>query len=60
MLRAQVFANSHQETTGARGRVADDIGRLGRGHLHHEPDDVARGAELAFCPALAILPSIYS
>ena len=23
---------------------------LGRGHLHHEPDDVARGAELAVLP----------
>jgi hypothetical protein len=31
----------------ARGWVTGGIGRLGRGHLHHELNDVARGAELA-------------
>jgi hypothetical protein len=34
----------------AAGRVADDVGGLRRGQLDHQPDDVARRAELAVLP----------
>ena len=43
---AQVLARRDQEARGTASRVADDVGGLGRGELHHEPDDVARRAEL--------------
>ena len=50
MPLAQIFARGHQEAARAAGRVADDVLGLRRGHLHHEPDDVTRRAELAVLP----------
>ena len=47
VVMAQVLASCDQEAGSAAGRVADDIGRGGRDHLHHELDDVARRPELA-------------
>ena len=46
MTIAQVLTHRYQETRRAAGRVADDVDGLGRGELHHQPDDVARRAEL--------------
>ena len=43
---AQVLARRDQEARRAAGRVADDVGGLGRSQLDHKPDDVARRAEL--------------
>ena len=43
----QVLGGGDEKTGGAAGRVADAVLRGGRGHLDHEFDDVARGAELA-------------
>ena len=39
-----------EEAGGAAGRIADDVVRGGGGHVHHEPDDVARRAELPVLP----------
>ena len=39
-----------EEARRAAGRVADHVGRLRRRHLDHQPDDVARRAELAVLP----------
>ena len=47
---AQVFARRNEEAAGARGRVANGVGRRGGGHFHHQLDDVARGTELAVLP----------
>ncbi len=47
VVLAQVLAGGDQEAAGAGGGVADDVARHRRGELHHELDDVARGAELA-------------
>ena len=47
---AQVFAGGDEKAGGAAGGIADDVPRARRGHLDHEPDDVARGAELAVLP----------
>ena len=44
---AQVLAGGDEKARRAAGRVAEDVVRRGRGHLDHEADDVARGAELA-------------
>ena len=43
---AQVLADRGQEARCTAGRVADDIGRPRCGEFHHQPDDVARCAEL--------------
>ena len=43
---AQVLASRAQKARRTAGRVADDVGGLGRGELHHQPDDVAWRAEL--------------
>ena len=43
----QVLGGGDEKTGGAAGRVADHVPGGGRGHLDHEFDDVARGAELA-------------
>jgi len=50
----------HEKAGRAAGRVADQITGLGGRKFHHQPDDVARGAELTVLPAVAILPSMYS
>ena len=50
MVVAQVLAGLEQEAAGAAGRIADDVLRRRRGHLHHEVDNVARCAELPVCP----------
>lgn len=47
---ADVLAGGDQEASGATGRVADLVAWLGCGHVHHQLDDVARGAELAVDP----------
>ena len=46
MAAHQVFHHRHQKTAGAARRVAHGFGGLGVGNLHHQTDDVARGAEL--------------
>jgi len=47
MPLAQRFADGHQKPASSARRIADNVGGLGLHHLHHEPDDVARRAELA-------------
>jgi type I restriction enzyme R subunit len=47
---AQVLARHDEKASRAAGWVADKVGRLRGCHLHHEPDDVARRAELAILP----------
>jgi len=47
VLLHQVVHGRHQEAAGAAGRVADDVVGLGVHHVHHQLDDMARGAELA-------------
>jgi hypothetical protein len=44
---AEVLGRGDEEARGAAGWVDDLVGRLWRGHRHHELDDVSRGAELA-------------
>ncbi len=60
MPLAQRFADCHKKTAGSTGWVANDVRGLGLNHLHHQPDDVARRAELSILPAEATLPSMYS
>ena len=50
MTGPQIFAGGHQKAGGAAGRVHDAVARAWRHHLHHQPDDVARRAELAVLP----------
>src|SRR5699024_6568958 len=47
MLRPHVLAGGHEEARRAAGRIADLVARRRRHHVHHQLDDVARGAELA-------------
>ncbi len=47
MVLAQIFASRDKKPRRAAGRIAEDVGRLRRDHLDHEPDDVARRAKLA-------------
>jgi hypothetical protein len=60
VVLAQVLARRHQEAAGAAGRVADDV--LGRGRVISTISWMMwRGVRnWPFCPALAILPSMYS
>jgi len=46
ILLANIFSHGHGKTAGARGRVAHHVFGRGRGHVHHQPDDMARGPEL--------------
>ncbi len=46
MVVLHIVASGHQEAAGAAGRVHNHVLRPRRGHLHHQADDVARGAEL--------------
>jgi hypothetical protein len=50
VVRAQVLGGGDQEARGAAGGVADHILRRRGGHVDHQLDDVARGAELAVLP----------
>jgi hypothetical protein len=50
VMAAQVFIAGDEETGRAAGWVADDAWRPGGDHLHHQLDDVARGAELTVLP----------
>ena len=50
VVLAQVFPGGHEEPAGSAGGVADDVGGGGCGHLHHQIDDVAGGAELPVLP----------
>jgi len=47
---AQVLGGGDQVTGGTAGGIADDVRRRRGNHLDHEPDVVARGAELAVLP----------
>ena len=47
MALAQIFAGGDEKTGRAACRIADDVRRLRRDHLDHQPDDVPRRAELA-------------
>jgi len=42
----EVLARHHEEARRSARRIADYVGRLRRGQLDHEPDDVTRRAEL--------------
>ena len=46
----EMFGGGDEEAGGAAGRIADDVLRGGRGHVHHQLDDVARRAELPVLP----------
>jgi hypothetical protein len=46
MPLAQRFAHDHQKAASSAGRIADNVRGLRLNPLHHEPDDVARRAEL--------------
>ena len=46
----QVLRGGDEEARRAAGRIADHVLGRGRGHVHHQLDDVARGAELAVLP----------
>ena len=46
VVGADILAGGDQKAGGAAGRVHDHVARGGRGHRHHQRDDVARGAEL--------------
>ena len=46
----EMLGGRDEEAGGAAGRVADDVLRGGGGHVHHQPDDVARRAELPVLP----------
>jgi hypothetical protein len=46
----KVLPRRHQESRRVAGRVRDHVGGMRRGQFHHQPDDVARGAELPVRP----------
>ncbi len=46
----EMLGGGDEEAGRAASRIADDVVRRGRGHVHHQPDDVARGAELPVLP----------
>ena len=46
MVVTHVLARCDKEPAGAARGIADDVGGGGCHHLHHQLDDVARGAEL--------------
>ena len=46
----EMLGGRDEEAGGAASRVADDVLRGGCGHVHHQPDDVARRAELPVLP----------
>ena len=46
----EMLGGGDEEAGGAAGRIADDVLRGGCGHVHHQPDDVARRAELPVLP----------
>ena len=46
----EMLGSGDEEPGGAAGRIADHVLGGGRGHVHHQPDDVARRAELPVLP----------
>ncbi len=50
VVLTQIFVGRHEETRGSARRVANDVFRLRRGHLDHQPDDVPGRAELPVLP----------
>ena len=46
----EMLGGRDEEAGRAASRVADDVLRGGCGHVHHQPDDVARRAELPVLP----------
>ena len=51
VLSGHELGGGDEEATGAAGGIADGIAGLRGGHLDHELDDVARGAELSILPS---------
>ena len=47
VMGVEILGGGDEETGGAAGGIADLVLGRGSGHVHHELDDVARGAELA-------------
>ena len=50
VVGADELPGRHEETAGAAGGIADDVGGHGGRHLHHKLDDVPRRAELTILP----------
>ena len=46
----EMLRGGDEKAGGAASRIADDVLRRRRGHVHHQPDDVARRAELPVLP----------
>ena len=46
----EMLGGGDEEAGGAASGIADDVLRGGCGHVHHQPDDVARRAELPVLP----------
>ena len=46
----EMLGGRDEEAGRSAGRIADDVLRGGRGHVHHQPDDVAWRAELPVLP----------
>ena len=46
----EILGGRDEKAAGAASRIADDIVRRRRGHVHHQLDDVARRAELPVLP----------
>jgi hypothetical protein len=60
IVLAEIFADSDEEAAGAGGGIADKVFGLGAHEFDHEADDVAKVRNWPFCPAVAILLSMYS
>ena len=61
MVLAEVLAGRDQEAGRAAGRVADDVGRASASIISTISRMMWRGVRnWPFCPAVAILPSMYS
>ena len=46
----EMLGGGDEEAGGAASGIADDVLRSGRGHVHHQPNDVAGRAELPVLP----------
>jgi hypothetical protein len=60
MVVAQIFAGGNQKAAGAGRRVTNHIVGRRFSQLDHEMDEVPGVRNWPFCPAVAILPSMYS
>lgn len=50
----QILHRLDKEAAGAAGRIADHVGGLWFQHIDHQPDDVARRAELTEAPVIVL------